>query len=342
MRCISLSIKHNLVRTCVLSLVYLTPFLASCQMPLQPFVTSCKADEQIPTKDREAIGQVVLTFVQDAIGPNPSAAYALFTQDAKTTVPEGSFVDSFQNGIKPMGPFRDLRTVHTYMAKVTGGSQPQRVICGNLSSSSTWVSVNVKPGPAEGYAVVEGQTVNNSAAFILWLIMQDDKWHVQYVQYAVTSMVGKSSEDLEKMAVAENEKHHNFNAFLLYATALQLSDRGPFFQLGIRQDIEDASQAAQRPAILQGQPPFGWNFEKSTFKVLNVGLIGVGGQVYLKIDHEIEQWKADREADRKNRELIARFGKAYPEYRDAFAGLVVTAHERGGNRGYGTVDTNQK
>ena len=338
----NLAFKSNSVRTYAAFLVCFTPFLAYCQTRLQPFVTTCKADEEISTKDGEAIAQVVLRFVQDAIGSNPFAAYALFTQDAKTTVPEESFVNSFQGGIKPMGPFRDLRVVHTYIAKVTGSTQPQRVVCGNLSSSSTWVSVNVKPGPAEAYAVVEGRTVNNTAAFVLWLITQDGKWHVQYVQYAITSMVGKSSEDLQKMASAENEKHHSLNAFLLYATALQLSDRGPFFQLGVRQEIEEAFQAVQRPTILQGQAPFAWNFDKSTFKVLNLGLIGVGGQIYLQIDHEIEPWKVDEEADRINRELIVRFAKAYPEYREAFAGLVVRAHERGGNRGYGTVDTNRK
>lgn len=338
----NLAFKSNLARTYAAFLVCFSPLLAYCQTRLQPFVTTCKADEEISAKNREAIGEVVLKFVQDAIGSSPSAAYALFTQDAKTTVPEESFVNSFQGGIKPMGPFRDLRVVHTYIARVTGGTQSQRVVCGNLSSLSTWVSVNVKPGPAEAYAVIEGKTVNNTVAFILWLITQDDKWRVQYVQYAITSMVGKSSEDLQKMAVAENERHHNLNAFLLYATALQLSDRGPFFQLGVRPEIEQALQAVQRPTILQGQAPFVWNFEKSTFKVLNVGLIGVGGQVYLEIDHEIEPWKADGEADQINRELIARFAKVYPEYREAFAGLVVRAHERGGNRGYGTVDPNQK
>ncbi len=342
MRFVSLVIKIDLVRACALLIVSLTPFLASCQTSFQPFAAACKAVEQIPAKDRETIAQAALKFVQDAIGADPSAAYAVFTQDAKTTVPEESFVNSFQNGIKRMGPFRDLRVVHTYLAKVTGGAQPQRVVCGNLSNSSSWVSVNVKPGPAEAHVVVEGQTVNNTAAFVVWLITESNKWHIQYVQYDVASMGDKSSKDLQKMGAAENEKHHTFNAFLLYATALQLSDRGPFFQLGIKPDIEQALQAVQRPSILQGQSPFVWKFEKSTFKVLNVGLIGVGGQIYLKIDHEIEPWKADDDADGENRGLIARFARAYPEYRDAFAGLVVSAHERGSNRAYGTVDTNQK
>ena len=44
------------------------------------------------------------------------------------------------------------------------------------------------------------------------------------------------------------------------------------------------------------------------------------------------------EAVRENQELIAAFKKAYPEYLDVFAGLVVAAREAGGTRGYRTVD----
>jgi hypothetical protein len=241
-----------------------------------------------------------------------------------------------------MGPFKNLRATHTYIATVTGGSEEQRVICGNISSPETWVAVNAKPGPAEAHVIVEGQTVNNTAVFVVWLIPEQGNWHVQYIDYAIAEMVGKSAADLLKMAEMENQKQHDFNAFILYTAALQLADRGPFFQLGIRPEIEKEIGEVKKPNNLQGQPPFVWDFGKSTFKVLNVGPIGVGGKVYLLIDHEVEPWAEDKEADRQNRDLITAFARTYPEYKDVFAGLVVRAHERGGSRGYGTVDENQK
>ena len=64
-------------------------------------------------------------------------------------------------------------------------------------------------------------------------------------------------------------------------------------------------------------------------------------KVYLKIDHEIEPWATDKDADKKNHELISTFSSSYPEFRHAFAGVIVTAHERGGNRGFGTVSENE-
>jgi hypothetical protein len=280
--------------------------------------------------------------VQNALGPDPSRAYASLTDDAKGTIPADQFVSGFQNVIRPMGPFKDLRVAHTYIATVTGGSQEQRTVCGNLSSPENWVAVNVKPGPSNAHVIVEGETVNNTMAFVLWLIPEQGAWHIQHVQYAVDQMVGKSALDLRKTAETENEKGHSFNAFILYTAALQLAERGPFFQLGIRPDIEKEIGELKRPGSLQGQLPYTWAFGKSTFKVLNVGPIGLSGRVYLVIDHEIEPWAEDKEADRRNRDLIKGFSVAYPEYKDVFAGLVVRAHERGGRRGYGTVDENHK
>jgi hypothetical protein len=309
---------------------------------IQAFVATCKTDDEIAAKERDSVDQVALKFVQDAVGPDPSTAYASFTSDAKGSVHLDQFVTAFQTGIKPIGPFKDLRVTHTYIATVTGGNQEQRVVCRNLSSPESWVAVNAKPGPAEAHVLVEGQTVNNTVVFVIWLIPEQGNWRVQYVDYATAEMVGKSAVDLRKMAETEWKRQHNFNAYILSETALQLADRGPFFQLGIRPEIDKQIAELDRPIDLQGRPPFTWHFEKSTFKVLNVGAIGVGGKIYLIIDHEIEPWTEDKQADRQNRELMASFLKTYPEYKDAFAGLVVRAHERGGNRGYGTVDENQK
>jgi hypothetical protein len=334
--------SRNSSRLCVLLAVTLSSQVVACKASSQFFSGSCKADGEISVKDRESVSQVALKFVQDALGSNTSDAYAAFTDDAKKSVPLQQFVSGFQNSINPMGPFKDLRVAHTYMPKLTGGAQEQRVVCGNLSSPETWVAVNARPGPAEAYVIVEGDTVNNTHAFVIWLIPEQGNWRVQYVQFATTTMVAKSADDLRTMAAMENEKQHNFNAFILYAAALQLADRGPFFQLGIRPEIEKAIGNVQRPPVLQGKAPFVWNYGKSTFRVLNVGAIGIGGKIYLLVDHEIEPWAEDKEADRKNRDLITAFAKAYPEYKEAFAVLVVRAHERGGNRGFGTVDQNQE
>jgi hypothetical protein len=304
---------------------------------VQPFATSCSADDEIPSKDRATVDQIGVEFVQDALGLNPEHGYSVLTADAKGNLSSEKFVAMFKQGIQTMRPFKNLQVAHTYLAKVIGGNQEQRVVCGNLSSPKSWVAVNIKPGPTQAHLIVEAQTLNNTWAFVLWLLPEQGSWHVQYFQVAASAMVGKNAEDMQKMAESERQLDHDFNAFILYATALQLAARGPFVQLGIQQEIQSSSDKLKAPHDLQGQPPFVWQFGKMTFRVLNVGAIGVAQKLYLQVDHEIEPWANDKDVDKINNNLILAFARAYPEYKNAFAGLVVRAHERGGTRGFGTV-----
>ncbi len=308
---------------------------------IQPFVSNCRTDDEIPARDRAAVDQVAIEFVKNALGPNPEAAYSNLTVEAKGSVNPEKFVAMFKQGIQPNGPYKNLRVAHSYLAQVTGGTQEQRVVCGNLSSPKGWVAVNVKPGPGQAHVIVEAQTLNNTWGFVTWLLPEQGNWHVQYTQAAVTAMVGKNSEDLQQMAESEMRENHNFNAYILYAAALQLTSRGPFLQLGIQSEIQKVLENLKRPPALEGQPPFDWQLGKSSYRVLNVSPIGVSQKVYLKIDHEIEPWATDKDADKKNHELISTFSSSYPEFRHAFAGVIVTAHERGGNRGFGTVSENE-
>lgn len=111
--------RRNSSWLCALIAVTLSPLVVACRAS-QLFTASCKADDEVSAKDRESVGQVALKFVQDALGPSTSNAYAAFTADAKENVPLEQFVSGFQNAIKPMGPFKNLRVAHAYVPKVTG------------------------------------------------------------------------------------------------------------------------------------------------------------------------------------------------------------------------------
>jgi hypothetical protein len=279
-----------------------------------------------------------MQFVQTMLSSSPTAAYSSFTAEAKRNVSAENFAAMIQQGIHPWRPFKDLHVAHIYLPKVIGGAQDQRVVCGDLSSSDTWVAVTAKPGRQQSHVIVEGQTVNNAWAFVIWMLQEQGNWHVQYFQVMPVAMVGKSSQDFLAMARVEQQRHHDFNACVLYATALQLAGRGPNLQLGIQPEIQKDMTRLQAPRDIQGQAPYTWKFGNSSFKILVVGPIGVGGNIYLNIEQEIAHWTDDNDADRRNRSLIEAFKKAYPEYSDVFAGLVVAAREQAGPHGYRTVD----
>lgn len=140
------------------------------------------------------------------------------------------------------------------------------------------------------------------------------------------------------LAQAQHAKGHNFNAVILYTTAAQLANRGPSFQLGITQSITDDLAKLPVPPEIRGPTPFFWKDGENTYKILNVGPIAVGGKIYMMLVHEVAPWQSDAQVDGWNKELLRYFKKRFPEYSDSFAGLVARAHERGGNRGFGTVE----
>jgi hypothetical protein len=305
-----------------------------------PFVSDCKTDAEISEPTRNSVNRAALEFVQRALGPDSALAYSSMTDDARKEVSGETFANSIQQLVK-LGPFSDLHVTHTYVANIVGGNEPRPVVCGTLSRAQDWVAVTIRPGPAQAHVVVEASTVNNSWAFVLWLWFERENWHVEYLQFTMDKVVGKSADDFQALAENERRVQHSFNAYIPYAAALQLSYWGPHFQLGVRPEIQNAANELKAPRELWGRPPFVWELGKSKFTVLRVSPLGVGGKIYLELDHEIDAWTDNEEAEMKNYELIAGFGQAYPEYKSAFAGLVARAHERGGTRVFGTVDENQ-
>jgi hypothetical protein len=324
----------------VAAVVLLTPARGVCAQSAQPSGSTCSIDSQIPAKDLASIDKAAIEFVQEALSANPETAYANFTDEAKSGITSENFATVFKQGIQPMGPFINLHAAHTYLAQVTGGAQEQRVICGDLASAGKWVAVNIKQGPAQAHVIVEAQTPNNIWAFVLWLVPVQGNWRVQYSQAMATTTVGKNVVELERMAATELQAHRNFNAYILYAAALQLAVRGPFLELGIQREIQKSLDSLKPPMNLQGGPPFDWLLGKTTYKVLNVGPIGISETVYLLIDHQIEAWTDDKVADAKNRELISSFSKSYPEYRQVFAGIMARAHASEGVHSFSTVVEN--
>lgn len=57
----------------------LLPGCNSRSQSLQPFISSCKSDDEISAKDLAVVDKVAIEFVQNALGPNPETAYSTFT-----------------------------------------------------------------------------------------------------------------------------------------------------------------------------------------------------------------------------------------------------------------------
>jgi hypothetical protein len=302
-----------------------------------PFGYSCGIDTQINALKRNAVNSAASKFVDTLLGSNPGAAFDLISKAGQNELtPEelGAQVEPFRH-FEP----EHVAVQHTYWIRLHGNPSPGPVLCAmDLSKPEGSVSLTVADIPEQAYAEFSAKTRNNEFAIIIWLISQQSQWKVQGFWINAATLGDKGPEQLLDWARLESTHSHDFNAALLLAAAAATANRGPNFRMGISNSIATEMSRMPAPHDLEGQPPFLWKSADTTFKVLNVGPIAIGGKVYVTLTHEVSPWQSDSQADGWNKSLITDFKQRFPEYSGVFAGVVARAMERGSNRGYGTVD----
>lgn len=305
--------------------------------PPSAMESSCLTDDEIPAADRSVVEAESRRFVQALFGPDPASAYDSFSSTAKKSVSRETFAAGVGPLIRSMESFSDLHVAHRYRVTVAGGQGYEKVRCRYRLGQPDQVLVSAQAASIQAYVVLEARLRSNDWAAVVWLLREKGAWRVQHFQINIISMAGKSAEDLLDMARAQQQRRHDFNAFVLSAAALELAVRGPNFQLPIQPEIDKERAQLPTPPEFEGKPPFAWHYGDASFKVRRVGPVAVDGKIYLLIAQQIPPWHDDKQADGRNRALIAAFTKTHPGYADAFAGLVVEADEEGGHRGFRTI-----
>lgn len=301
-----------------------------------PFAFSCGEDDHIDITKRKAIDLAAKTFVDVLLGSNPGSSWDSLSKPLQQKITRQDLATSARGLIQIFQP-KNPTVKHTYLIELKGTS-PGRVVCAaDLSKPDGWESLSAVTVPEQAHVALSAETRNNQIAFTIWLVPEDKVWRVQSFWMNLSTLGNKGPTQLWELARAQQRLGHELNAALLYASAAQIANRGPDFQMGITQSISRDMAQVSPPREIQGQPPFLWK-GKADFKILSLGPIAIGGKIDIMINHETGPWKADAEVDGWNKELIAYFKRRFPEYSDSFAGIIVHAKERGSNREYGTVE----
>lgn len=302
------------------------------------FATKCLTDDEVPAADRSAIEAVSLGYVRAIFGSDPAAAYDSFSAAAKRSVSREEFAARIGPMIRSLASFSDLHVTHRYRLVVTGGSGYEKALCPERAGQKADVSVSVEANATQAYVELEAEMKDTGWAGVAWLVLEDGAWRVQHFQIVnVARIAGKPAAAFSDMAREERRRGHDFNAYVLDIAALQLADRGPNFELPLQGEIEKERLALPTPPEFAGKPPFLWRYAGASFSVLKVGPIAIDGKLYLVISQRVPPWKDEQEAGRRNRALADAFARAHPDYKDAFAGLVIDASEEGGHGHFRTV-----
>ncbi|HEX3810552.1 MAG TPA: hypothetical protein VHW02_12740 [Rhizomicrobium sp.] len=302
---------------------------------------SCQTDSEIAQQQRAAIDDAAMSYVRTVLGTNPADAYDLMTKEARAATTADKFGASLRPFIQAMSPENNIKVAHTYYLQSSGSGPDARAICGPVSGYQ-WVSLEIKPGQSQAHVEISGQSRNNDLAFNLWLLRDQSNWRVQYFHFGLSSIVGLPPETLLQRARQERDAGHLFNAAMLYAGVQATIDRGPAFQLGIQQELQEDLAKFQRPVELNGTPPFLWNMNGQKYSVAQVTIGGIAGKLGLAFILPQTTWNGFEEADKSNKAFLTAFIATHPDYARVFNFLVARALKPDRSGGFGTVYENGK
>jgi len=294
----------------------------------------CLADNAIDPAVRTAANDAARAFYDKLLKDDATARNDL-TDDAKKLVAPEVF-NAMMRTIASNGPYNDLTVEHTYQPSITGA--PGRIACPGDSDATT-VSLSTMPDTVQTHTLFTAKTRNNDWSLTAWMVQKDKTWRVHSFYVSMQSIVGHTAPSIFAMAEEQASKGHAFNAYLLYAVARNLADRGPNIDLGLKQTIEAALKKQTPPPELKGAPPFSWDIEGATFPIEFVALVGTDKKLGLTFLHRDPSWdgKDTGKAERRNKRLIDGFVKTHPEYSEVFSYISARILEPGKDSGWGTV-----
>lgn len=129
---------------------------------------------------------------------------------------------------------------------------------------------------------------------------------------------------------------------VLFSGASDLAFRGPYLQLGMWQEIQKELKELPAPRELQGRPPFSWQFEANTFRILGLNLANTNGKFALLVRREASSLDNAKQVDEENHLLIRVLTKEYPDISEVFEAIAVDATEVGSRKALRTVEETRK
>jgi hypothetical protein len=270
------------------------------------FAASCAQDAEVDATKRNMIVRAGVTFMEALLGKDPASAFDLFSKEEQTEITRSQLVEMAMGFHKLLEP-KGLTVEHTYLIRMKGQS-PERVVCAkDLSRPDGWSSVKVTSTPEQAYVLASANSQNESLAVTIWLVPEDGLWKIHAFSIFVSSLGRQDAGHILELARTQQALGHHLNALLLHYAAASISGRGPLLELGTMEPISAEYFKAQRPAEMAGTPPWYWRNDGGSFKVVQIGSLGIAGKIYVVIDHEVPSKTSNEDMVRVNRDLIAYF-----------------------------------
>ncbi len=233
------------------------------------------------------------------------------------------------------GATAKVRNMYLLEAK---GSQPlesAEFFCGIMNSpdATGFRLTGLAPGR---YAIVIEDLTSPKMPFLLTQILKNEgAWKLAGFYLKPAQIAGHNASWFLEKAREYKARGETHNAWFYYLAAWDMTSPVEFMSTRPLDKLVD-EMAQVRPNDLPFNGPSDLVGAGKTYKVTYVSMVPVGNDLYLLVKYQSPDVSNTQQAYADNMNVIKAETTRYPEYRDAFTGVVARATEPSG-RDYGSM-----
>jgi hypothetical protein len=207
---------------------------------------------------------------------------------------------------------------------------------GQTENSAEFVIPNLPPG---NYAVViDDVSSSKGSRFVTYILQQQGAdWKLGGLYIKPSQVAGHDGAWYEDKARAFKSKGQNHNAWFYYLEARDLLVPVRFMYTQATDKLYDESQAIRPTDLPMGGNTVDLSVAGKTYKLTDLFSAVVGQDLDLVVKYQVADVSDSGKTFAGNIALIKALVEKYPEFRDAFTGVVARAVEPSG-RDYGTLE----
>jgi hypothetical protein len=299
---------------------------------------TCRVDKDVRPAERAQPEQVALGLATALLNGDAATVDKSLTPEARAALGNGGLERQVRS-VAGEAPYTDIRIAHTYLIEVQSGQDPLPLMnCGKSVIDPDAVLLAMHAVPQQAHIEVTARSRNNTWSIFVYLAPdQSAAWKVLSFEMHLAAMSGRSSQDLNKLALEQKSRGHSLNATLLMKAAVAATDRGPNVRTILRQDLQSALKSLDPPPEMAGEAPYPWVFDGRTYRIASLGVIGINGDLDLLIYRLADEWSGKGPADADSRVMISALVRAHPELRESFPAIIVRALKPDQSGGWATA-----
>ncbi|MFB3814461.1 MAG: hypothetical protein ACE14L_10145 [Terriglobales bacterium] len=303
----------------VLAAVLTMPAVASAQV--------CYTAGDMPEATKESLQNAASQYLQDAQQGNS----AVLQQNAEFNL--GAFVEEQKDLFTGQPTVRAIYLLDNSQPAAKQGRV--EFYCGIFNSPHR-VAFVFPDLPAGQYGVVvQDLPASKTPATVTWILHQSGGWKIAGFYAKQKQIGGKDADWYLNQARAFKAKGQTYNAWFYYVIADDLTRPFPALATPQSDKLYDEMQAV-KPGDLPVSGPTDLVVNGRTVKLTHISPIPVGDHLDLLVKYQTADVSDTGKAFQENMAVIKTLVTKYPQFREAFAGVVARAVAPSG-QDYGTL-----